>query len=129
MAGKKCTFSNPVSENDFVLCDIVSYYFRLILRKSAYFKLGVSANLSTKRISKNHYVFISRKTRSIYVTIIIFNSSLQLFFQILPTKNHHRSSATVPRELICIKGATLAAMPIEAEQLESLGHLRRRVEV
>ena len=85
--------------------------------------------LAQNEFSKNHYVFISRKTRSIYVTIIIFNSSLQLFFQILPTKNHHRSSATVPRELICIKGATLAAMPIEAEQLESLGHLRRRVEV
>ena len=50
-----------------------------------------------------------------------------LFFQI-PTKNHHRS-ASVPRELICIKGATLAAMPIEAEQLESVGHLRVEVDV
>ena len=60
----------------------------------------------------------------------IFNSSLQLFFQILPTKESSSFlRASVPRELICIKGATLAAMPIEAEQLESLGHLRVEVDV
>ena len=90
MAGKKCTFSNPVSENDFVLCDIVSYYFRLILRKSAYFKLGVSANLSTKRIFQEslrfHFTENSINIRYNYYFQLIFTA-------LLPNPPHQKSSS------------------------------------
>ena len=49
-----------------------------------------SYNALVQSISKNRYVF---RKKSIDIHLNIFNTSLQLFFQILPTKNHHRSSA------------------------------------